>query len=62
MSRFREQPLRSAAVCGSVFASPNPSQVRRGIDLVENDKGYAPVFIFLSYVPNGFDRVVIIVK
>ena len=33
-----------------------------GIDLVENDKGYAPVFIFLSYIPNGFDRVVIIVK
>ncbi|KAG6908783.1 hypothetical protein DXG01_003312 [Tephrocybe rancida] len=27
------------AVCGSVFASPNASQVRRGIDLVDNDKG-----------------------
>ncbi|KIY51925.1 dihydroxyacetone kinase [Fistulina hepatica ATCC 64428] len=27
------------AVCGSVFASPNASQVRRGIDLVENEKG-----------------------
>ncbi|KAJ7360832.1 dihydroxyacetone kinase [Mycena albidolilacea] len=29
----------AAAVCGSVFASPNSSQVRRGIDLVENDAG-----------------------
>ncbi|KAI0820335.1 dihydroxyacetone kinase [Trametes gibbosa] len=28
-----------AAVCGSIFASPNSSQVRRGIDLVENEKG-----------------------
>ncbi|KAI0343088.1 dihydroxyacetone kinase [Trametopsis cervina] len=31
--------MLSAAVCGAVFASPNPSQVRRGIDLVESDKG-----------------------
>ncbi|KAF7794311.1 hypothetical protein EIP86_005445 [Pleurotus ostreatoroseus] len=31
--------MLSAAVCGAVFASPNPAQVRRGIDLVENDKG-----------------------
>lgn len=29
----------TAAVCGSIFASPNPAQVRRGIDLTENDKG-----------------------
>lgn len=29
----------AAAVCGSVFASPNPAQVRRGIDLVESDAG-----------------------
>jgi hypothetical protein len=28
-----------AAICGNIFASPNASQVRRGIDLVENDKG-----------------------
>lgn len=28
-----------AAVCGHIFASPGPSQVRRGIDLVDNDKG-----------------------
>lgn len=28
-----------AAVCGNVFASPNPSQVRRAIELVGNDKG-----------------------
>ncbi|KAI0766592.1 dihydroxyacetone kinase [Trametes elegans] len=31
--------ILTAAVCGSVFASPNSSQVRRGIDLVENEKG-----------------------
>ncbi|KAH9940922.1 dihydroxyacetone kinase [Epithele typhae] len=31
--------ILSAAVCGSIFASPNPAQVRRGIDLVGNDKG-----------------------
>ncbi|KAI0644200.1 dihydroxyacetone kinase [Trametes meyenii] len=31
--------ILAAAVCGSVFASPNASQVRRGIDLVENEKG-----------------------
>ncbi|KAI8974531.1 dihydroxyacetone kinase [Trametes punicea] len=29
----------TAAVCGSIFASPNSSQVRRGIDLVENEQG-----------------------
>jgi hypothetical protein len=28
-----------AAVCGAVFASPNASQIRRGIDLVDNEKG-----------------------
>ncbi|KAI0731307.1 dihydroxyacetone kinase 1 [Earliella scabrosa] len=31
--------ILTAAVCGSIFASPNPAQVRRGIDLTENDKG-----------------------
>ncbi|ESK97846.1 dihydroxyacetone kinase [Moniliophthora roreri MCA 2997] len=31
--------ILTAAVCGNVFASPNASQVRRGIDLVHNDKG-----------------------
>ncbi|KAI0705170.1 Dak1 domain-containing protein [Cytidiella melzeri] len=31
--------MLSAAVCGAVFASPNPAQVRRGIDLVESEKG-----------------------
>ncbi|KAK7056354.1 hypothetical protein VNI00_002908 [Paramarasmius palmivorus] len=31
--------ILTAAVCGNVFASPNASQVRRGIDLVQNDKG-----------------------
>ncbi|EPT00901.1 hypothetical protein FOMPIDRAFT_1023465 [Fomitopsis schrenkii] len=31
--------MLTAAACGSVFASPNTSQVRRAIDLVENEKG-----------------------
>lgn len=31
--------ILTAAACGSVFASPNASQVRRAIDLVENEKG-----------------------
>ncbi|KAI6125431.1 Dak1 domain-containing protein [Pisolithus croceorrhizus] len=31
--------ILTAAVCGSVFASPNSSQVRRAIDLIDNDKG-----------------------
>lgn len=33
--------ILSAAVCGNVFASPNATQVKRGIDLVGSDKGYA---------------------
>ncbi|KAL0065157.1 hypothetical protein AAF712_007827 [Marasmius tenuissimus] len=36
---FVGKGILTAAVCGNVFASPNPSQVRRGIDLVQNDKG-----------------------
>ncbi|KAF7347155.1 Dihydroxyacetone kinase [Mycena venus] len=36
---FVGEGMLSAAVCGNVFASPNSSQVRRGIDLVENDAG-----------------------
>ncbi|OBZ74139.1 Dihydroxyacetone kinase [Grifola frondosa] len=31
--------LLATAVCGNIFASPNASQVRRGIDLAENEKG-----------------------
>ncbi|KZT18331.1 dihydroxyacetone kinase [Neolentinus lepideus HHB14362 ss-1] len=31
--------ILTAAVCGSVFASPNAAQVRRGIDLADNEKG-----------------------
>ena len=30
---------RLAAAAGAVFASPNPAQVRRAIDLVPSDKG-----------------------
>ncbi|TCD71862.1 Dihydroxyacetone kinase 2 [Steccherinum ochraceum] len=36
---FVGKGMLSAAVCGNIFASPNPAQVKRGIDLVENDKG-----------------------
>ncbi|KAJ7083325.1 dihydroxyacetone kinase [Mycena belliarum] len=36
---FVGEGMLSAAVCGNVFASPTPTQVRRGIDLVENDAG-----------------------
>ncbi|KAK1219666.1 hypothetical protein PQX77_017617 [Marasmius sp. AFHP31] len=36
---FVGKGILTAAVCGNVFASPNPSQVRRGIDLVQNEKG-----------------------
>ncbi|KAJ6479285.1 dihydroxyacetone kinase [Mycena vitilis] len=36
---FVGEGMLSAAVCGNVFASPNSTQVRRGIDLVENDAG-----------------------
>ena len=28
-----------AAVCGNVFASPNAGQVKKGIELVDNDQG-----------------------
>ncbi|KAI0270926.1 Dak1 domain-containing protein [Russula aff. rugulosa BPL654] len=31
--------MLSAAVCGNIFASPGPTQVRRAIELVDNDKG-----------------------
>ncbi|KAH8108337.1 dihydroxyacetone kinase [Phellopilus nigrolimitatus] len=31
--------MLTAAVCGNVFASPNATQVRRGIELVDNEKG-----------------------
>ncbi|KAH9840217.1 dihydroxyacetone kinase [Rhodofomes roseus] len=31
--------MLTAAACGTVFASPNTSQVRRAIDLVENEQG-----------------------
>ncbi|OCH87380.1 dihydroxyacetone kinase [Obba rivulosa] len=36
---FVGEGMLTAAVCGNVFASPNASQVRRGIDLCENEKG-----------------------
>ncbi|KAF9269147.1 dihydroxyacetone kinase [Marasmius fiardii PR-910] len=36
---FVGKGILKAAVCGNVFASPSASQVRRGIDLVQNEKG-----------------------
>ncbi|TFK39853.1 Dak1 domain-containing protein [Crucibulum laeve] len=36
---FVGEGILTSAVCGSVFASPNASQVRHGIDLIDNDKG-----------------------
>ncbi|KAG2366864.1 hypothetical protein BDR07DRAFT_1373204 [Suillus spraguei] len=33
------QGILTAAVCGNVFASPSASQVRRAIDLIDNEKG-----------------------
>ncbi|KAG2011840.1 dihydroxyacetone kinase 1, variant 3 [Coprinopsis cinerea AmutBmut pab1-1] len=38
-SGFVGEGMLTAAVCGSIFASPNASQVRRGIDLVDNEQG-----------------------
>jgi dihydroxyacetone kinase len=38
-SGFVGQGILTAAVCGSVFASPSASQVRRAIELVDNDEG-----------------------
>jgi len=32
-------PMLPAAVCGNIFASPGPIQVRRGIELTDNEKG-----------------------
>ncbi|KAF8906238.1 Dak1 domain-containing protein [Gymnopilus junonius] len=36
---FVGQGILTGAVCGNVFASPNASQVRRGVELLDNDKG-----------------------
>ncbi|KAF9221345.1 dihydroxyacetone kinase [Gyrodon lividus] len=38
-SGFVGQGILTAAVCGSVFASPSSSQVRRAIELVNNSEG-----------------------
>lgn len=36
---FVGEGLLSAAICGNVFASPNVGQIRKAIDLVDNNKG-----------------------
>ncbi|KAF8817412.1 dihydroxyacetone kinase [Phlegmacium glaucopus] len=36
---FVGRGMLMSAVCGNVFASPNAQQVRRGIDLIDNDRG-----------------------
>ncbi|KAJ2930839.1 hypothetical protein H1R20_g6263, partial [Candolleomyces eurysporus] len=38
-SANKGEGMLTAAVCGNIFASPNASQVRRGIELVDNTKG-----------------------
>ncbi|TFK29675.1 dihydroxyacetone kinase 1 [Coprinopsis marcescibilis] len=38
-SGYVGEGMLTAAVCGSIFASPNASQVRRGIDLIDSEKG-----------------------
>ncbi|KAF9530487.1 dihydroxyacetone kinase [Crepidotus variabilis] len=38
-SGFVGKGMLSAAVCGNIFASPSPSQVRNAINLVDNQKG-----------------------
>lgn len=51
------------AVCGLVFASPNPSQVKRGIELVDNDKGFVhSLSSDVSSCLTPFISTVIIVK
>ncbi|XP_006461851.1 hypothetical protein AGABI2DRAFT_222826 [Agaricus bisporus var. bisporus H97] len=37
---FVGEGMLTSAVCGNVFASPSAGQVRRGIDLIDNEKGY----------------------
>ena len=39
--------VRSAAVAGNVFASPNASQVARAIELVDGNEGYGMSFIVI---------------
>ncbi|KAG2121181.1 dihydroxyacetone kinase [Suillus cothurnatus] len=38
-SGFVGQGALTAAVCGNIFASPSAGQVRRAIDLIDNEKG-----------------------
>ncbi|KAG8768219.1 Dihydroxyacetone kinase 2 [Ceratobasidium sp. 428] len=38
-SGFVGEGMLTAAVCGDVFASPNANQVKRALQLVDNDKG-----------------------
>lgn len=42
--------ILTAAVCGNIFASPNASQVKRGIDLVGSEKGYVYATLQLFHV------------
>ncbi|CAE6482064.1 unnamed protein product [Rhizoctonia solani] len=37
--QHKGEGMLTAAVCGDVFASPNANQVKRALQLVENDKG-----------------------
>jgi triose/dihydroxyacetone kinase / FAD-AMP lyase (cyclizing) len=42
---FVGQGLLSAAVSGNVFASPNVGQIRRALELVDNEKGILAVIM-----------------
>ena len=54
---------RLAAAAGAVFASPNPAQVRRAIDLVPSDKGcVSAIYTILVLTANLVTSTVIIVK
>ncbi|KAF8677594.1 dihydroxyacetone kinase [Rhizoctonia solani] len=47
----QDRRIHPAAVCGDVFASPNANQVKRALQLVENEKGILMVvkWVFGSY-------------
>lgn len=42
-SGFVGEGLLGAAVCGNVFASPNTNQIKKGLELIDNDKGIVMV-------------------
>ena len=57
-------PSSSAAVCGNIFASPNASQISRGIDLVDNKNGSVDQLCLLNSTTrvSFYSSILIIVK